>query len=172
VDRVERSGLPRHPGDQEHSIAWCFWHLARIEDATMSRLVAGEAQLFHLEPWPQRLGVPFVETGNAMTPAEIAALSAGLDMPALRAYRLAVGQRTRHIVAQIRPADLKKKIDPSRLEQVLADGAVVEATRSMLEYWGSLSLAGCCSCTHPPPDHSPQRGAAPQTLCKNLWTAQ
>ncbi|NMB87477.1 MAG: DinB family protein, partial [Chloroflexi bacterium] len=97
------------------------------------------------------------------------ALSAGLDMPALRAYRLAVGQRTRHIVAQIRPADLKKKIDPSRLEQVLADGAVVEATRSMLEYWGSLSLAGLL--LMPPTRHQIihlNEALRLKRLCKNL----
>ena len=36
----------RHiPVNQEHSIAWCFWHMARIEDVTMNLLVGGRSQI-------------------------------------------------------------------------------------------------------------------------------
>ena len=37
------------PPKAEHSIAWVFWHLTRIEDITMNLLVAGTAQLFEKE---------------------------------------------------------------------------------------------------------------------------
>src|SRR5512135_1134274 len=43
------------PPKGEHSIAWMIWHIARIEDITMSLLVAGCPQLAHSEGWLERM---------------------------------------------------------------------------------------------------------------------
>lgn len=110
------------PPKAEHSIAWIFWHLTRIEDITMNLLVAGTAQLFEQEGWLSRLGVTDKDTGNAMTEEQIAALSQAVDLQALRAYRLAVGRRTREIVKALQPGDVKKKAEPARLQRILAEG--------------------------------------------------
>ena len=37
---------------------------------------------------------------------------------------------------------LKQKVDPARLERVLAEGAVVDEARGVLDYWGGLTYAG------------------------------
>jgi hypothetical protein len=39
--------LRRIPPDEEHSITWVLWPLARIEDVTMNLLVASRPQLFY-----------------------------------------------------------------------------------------------------------------------------
>ena len=49
------------PKNGEHSIVWNIWHLARIEDATMNLLVAGQPQLFTEENWRQRLNTSIVK---------------------------------------------------------------------------------------------------------------
>jgi hypothetical protein len=130
------------PKGAEHSIAWNFWHLARIEDVTMNLLVAGSPQLFEAEGWLIRLGVVDKDTGNAMSEPRIAEISARVDLEALRLYRTAVGRRTREIVQRLRPEDLKKKVDPVRLQRVLAEGAVEPAAMGLIEYWGGRSVAG------------------------------
>ena len=53
-----------------------------------------------------------------------------------------MGRRTREVVAQLQPGDLKQKVDPARLEQVRAEGAVVEAAWGIAEYWGKRNFAG------------------------------
>ncbi len=126
----------------EHSIAWNLWHIARIEDVTMSRLVAGCPQLVDQDGWRDRLKVPFRHAGNAMSDADMQRLSAEIDLAALRAYRIAVGRRTREIVQQLQPGDLKQKVDPARLQQVVDDGAVPAAAHEIIDYWGSRTLAG------------------------------
>jgi hypothetical protein len=126
----------------EHSVAWMVWHIARIEDMTMNRLVAEQPQLFHSQGWQERLRAKAADTGNAMNADEIAALSAEIDIPALQAYRLAVGRRTREIVGQLRGTDFKKKVDPGRLAQIWAEGGLVEGARGIGEYWGGLTIAG------------------------------
>lgn len=130
------------PREVEHSIAWNFWHLARIEDVTMSLLVAGSPQLFESGGWQSRLNVVERDTGNAMDAARIAEISARLDLVALRLYRTAVGKRTREIVKDLQPGDLKRKTDPDRLQQVLAQEAVEQAAYGLIEYWGGRTVAG------------------------------
>ncbi len=130
------------PPGGEHSIAWLFWHIARIEDVTMNVLVAGHPQLLLQDGWLERLRVAVRDTGNATPPQAVAELSAALDLEALRAYRLAVGCRTRQVVTQLSPEALKQKVDPSRLQRLMDEGAVVEAAHGLIDYWGSLSNAG------------------------------
>jgi hypothetical protein len=132
----------RIPPNCEHSIAWIIWHLARIEDVTMNLLVAGSAQLLHQDDWLARMGVAIQHTGNEMDEQGVADLSAAVDLEALRAYRLAVGRRTCEIVRQLRPEELKRKVDPARLQRVTDEGAVVEATQPIIDYWGRRRIAG------------------------------
>ena len=130
------------PQGAEHSIAWCFWHLARIEDVTMNLLVAGTPQLFEVGGWQLRLNVTDSDTGNAMDEPRIAQISARVHLVTLRAYRTAVGRRTRQVVHALQPGDLKKKTDPARLQQVLDQGAVEKAAYGLIEYWGGRTIAG------------------------------
>ena len=108
----------------------------------MNLLVAGRPQLFEAEGWLSRLGVVDKDTGNAMSEQRIADISTRVDLTALRAYRTAVGRRTREIVQGLRPEDLKKKTDPARLQRVLAEGAVEPAAMGLIEYWGGRTTAG------------------------------
>ncbi len=132
----------RIPSGGEHSIAWCLWHLARIEDLTMNLLLAGKAQLFLSENWQAALKTGVQETGNALDSAAMARLSAEVDMQALRAYRLEVGRRTRQNVAELSPLDLKQPVSPVRLQQALDEGAVAKEAYGLIEYWGGLTGAG------------------------------
>jgi hypothetical protein len=140
-------GLPeKHirkiPSGGEHSIAWVFWHITRIEDVTMNLLLAGRTQLFNQDEWFDRLGVPFRDTGNAMVGADVIFLSQKIDIDALRSYRIAIGRRTRENVMQLPASKIKQKVDPARLERVMAEGALVEEACGVLDYWGGLTNAG------------------------------
>ena len=77
-----------------------------------------------------------------MSPAAIADLSATIDVDALLAYRLAVGRRTRNVVTRLTPADLKQKVEPARLQQIMDEGAVSAVSRGLLDYWGKRTIAG------------------------------
>jgi hypothetical protein len=130
------------PPKKEHSIAWCIWHIARIEDVAMNLLVAGGAQVFTLGNWQKRMQVNIVHTGNEMGFNEVKDLSAKVDVSALRAYRVAVGQRTREIVKGLSPQDLVCKVDPGRLQRVLDESAVTQAAFGVVEYWSRRTIAG------------------------------
>lgn len=132
----------RIPNNSEHSIVWNIWHIARIEDVAMNLLVAGTPQIMNKGDWLPELKVSAQHTGNAMGADEIVDLSNNIDILALRSYRAAVGRRTREIVKQLQPHQLKNKIEPTSLDQIRKEGAVVEAASDLLNYWGRRDIAG------------------------------
>jgi hypothetical protein len=142
LDDMAEEQFRRIPRNCDHSVAWLIWHIARCEDITMNLLVAGSPQVLHRDNWLERMKITVRDTGNTMDAAEIVNFSDTIDIEALRAYRVAVGRRTREIVKQLQPEQLKQKVDPARLEWVLAEGAVVEAARELIDYWGGRTIAG------------------------------
>ncbi len=134
--------IRRIPQNCEHSVAWLIWHIARCEDITMNLLVAGSPQILHRDNWLGRMRITIRDTGNAMDEKDVADFSASIDIEALRAYRVAVGRRTREIVQQLQPEELKQKITPSSLQRVRDEGAVVEAASSIIDYWSKRNKAG------------------------------
>ena len=134
--------IRRLPQNCDHSIVWCIFHIARIEDVAMNMLVAGTPQILNRGNWLERMKVTVRDTGNEMYEKGVVNLSTKIDIKALRAYRVAVGRRTREIVKRLQPEELKKKVDPSRLRQVMDEGAVVKAAGYITDYWGKRNIAG------------------------------
>jgi hypothetical protein len=130
------------PHNCDHSIAWIFWHMTRIEDITMNLLMAGSPQVLLMENWLERMQIVVQDTGNAMTTATVVELSATINLEGLRAYRLSVGQRTRQIVKLLKWEQLKQKVDPACLRQITLQGALAETASDLLDYWGGLTMAG------------------------------
>lgn len=128
--------IRRQPGVGTNSIAWLLWHIARIEDVTMNLLVAGRPQVLDEDAWLARLGLTSQDVGTAMGDADVAEVSGRLDLEALRAYRVAVGQRTRTIVRALQPWDLRAVVEPSHVQTLLAAGALADAAHGLADTWG------------------------------------
>lgn len=129
-------------GSAGHSIARILFHLARIEDITMNLLVAGTAQVFTSHGWAARVKTDIFHSGNAMAHPDIAALSARIDIRALRLYRQAVGRRTRQIVRKLKPQDYNLKLDPRRIQDVMEQGALPPEAIGILGYWSRRTVSG------------------------------
>jgi hypothetical protein len=142
LDGMDDSTLRCIPPKGEHSIAYILWHLARVEDVTMNILVAGSAQLLEKEGWLDKMGSNIKDTGNAANMEKITRLSNTLDLDNLMDYRIAVGQRTRQIVGQLTPNELKQKVHPDRIIQIRLTGSMVAAADDVLDYWSKRTIAG------------------------------
>jgi hypothetical protein len=90
--------------------------------------------------WGRRLGVPRGDDGFGMTAAEAAEVAAALDRPALRAYRDAVGRRTRELAAGLWPERWTSPVtEAERQAAGLAGGegpAVGTPRDFLLGWWG------------------------------------
>ena len=130
------------PAGGEHSIAWILFHLARIEDITMNMLVAGTPQLFSRDDWGRKMNVSVLHSANKMDYQAVAELSERIDIPCLRQYRAAAARRTRQIVQWLQAEDFKRKVDLSRIQKVLSEGAVTPEAMEIVHYWGKKTVAG------------------------------
>jgi hypothetical protein len=138
---LSESAARRVPDGGEHSIAWIVWHLTRCEDITMNLLVAHAPQVISQDNWLGTMNSALMHTGNHMSPQEVAAFGSGLELSALRAYRSAVGRRTRQIAIALTAADFKRTVEPAWLEQVLAQGALLPEAQEVYSYWGRCTVS-------------------------------
>ena len=131
------------PSSKDETIAWVLWHISRIEDLTMSILVAEDHQLFD-DDWKVRLNAIITDTGNALTDDEIIELSKQLDINTLIAYRNAVGKRTRSFVNSLSANDMKRRVSANGINEIKMVGGVTNQDESLwlLDYWGKKDLAG------------------------------
>lgn len=137
--------LRRYPvesTDTRNSIVWHLWHSARIEDITMNMLVAGTEQVLDTDGMLQGLNIRFSHSGNEMTEAEMAELSAEIKIEGLLAYRRAVGRRTQEIIASLEPGQFRLKVTAERIENVREQGAVTEKMDWLTKYWSGKTVGG------------------------------
>ena len=142
MDDMDDAQMRRIPKNGEHSVLWCLWHIARIEDVTMNLLIANTEHIFEEGNWLAKTDSSISHTANAMSVDEIAELSARLNIAALREYRIAVGQRTREIVKTLEPSTLKKKVDPAQITRVAEKSLVHKDAPGIIEYWRKRNIAG------------------------------
>ena len=98
------------PEQGSHSIAWCLWHTARVEDLIISR-VSGGPQIWS-EEWAGRSGLPFEGFGTGMSDEDAREVHVA-DIEALGGYQDAVFERTAEFLANASDEDLEREI-PAR----------------------------------------------------------
>jgi len=81
--------------------------------------------------WKSRLGVDRPDFGIGMTGAEVTALTTRIDLGALRAYRDAVGLRTRDVVSGFKPQDWDGVVAPDGVECAAAGGSFGARTEAL-----------------------------------------
>ena len=116
------------PGHGLNSLVWLLWHMARTEDAAVNLVVAARDQVLDDE-WMRRMNVPWRIIGTGMTDDEAGEMTARADVAAIRAYRSAVGRRTREVVAALRIEAWDEVIGVEDIRR----GAAVGAFRDWVE---------------------------------------
>jgi DinB superfamily len=109
------------PREDLNSLAWLLWHIARVEDAMVNRVLAGRAQVFD-DGWMKRLGISRRDFGTGMTSAEVTELTRQIDLGALCEYRDVVGRRTREVVGDFKPQDWEGETTADAVTRAAAEG--------------------------------------------------
>jgi DinB family protein len=133
-----------------NSLAWLLWHTARTEDVNVNLVVTAGHQVFD-EAWARRLGVGRPDIGTGMTDAEVTGLSHRLDLAAARAYRVAVGKRTREVVAKLRAGAWDEVVTPLDVSRAAAAGAFGPHAGWVEKFWTGVTKAnrlGSTAITH------------------------
>jgi len=149
--------LRARPQDQ-NSIAWLLWHVARAEDIGVNAFAYDRSQVFDDGGWAKRIGSERRDLGTSMTSEEVTAFSERADVGALRAYWRAVGDRTLDTVRREGARRWEDAVDPARMRRIIREdgdyGPRVDANRvetfyaGMTRAWAFAHLALSHSFTH------------------------
>jgi uncharacterized damage-inducible protein DinB len=99
------------PEHGSHSIAWCLWHTARVEDLIIN-LRCQARQTVWDAGWAERTGLPADGFGTGMSDADAQQVRI-TDMRAFAAYQEAVWAATERFLEGTSDADLEREV-PSR----------------------------------------------------------
>jgi hypothetical protein len=128
------------PAKGMNSLAWLLWHMARTEDVSVNRVIADGRQVFD-ESWARRLGVSRPDIGTGMTDEEVAELTTRIDVAAARAYRSAVGRRTRDVMQTVPPAAWVETVGAGDVARAQRDGAIGPRAGWLVDLWQNHSRA-------------------------------
>jgi hypothetical protein len=96
--------------------------MARVEDAAVNLVIVAGAQVLD-EQWARRLNFDRRDIGTGMTDDEVTELTARADVAAVRAYRSAVGARTREVVGALRPEAWNETVGAEDISRAARHGA-------------------------------------------------
>ena len=119
---LTEADMRARPATGLNSIVWLLWHMARTEDASVNLVVAHRPQVLD-DDWVRRLGVPWRHVGTGMTDDEVSDLTGRADAEAVRAYRDAVGRRTREVVRALGPGAWEEPVTVADTTRAHAAGA-------------------------------------------------
>src|SRR5262249_61506282 len=147
---VTDSQMRLRPGKGLNSLAWLLWHMARTEDVNVNVVVRDGRQVWD-EGWARRLNVTRADIGTGMIEDEVEELSEALDLSAARAYRSAVGRRTREVVASLDERVLEEIVSAADVARASAAGAIGPRAEGLGPLWPKHSAGAALSdlCTNP-----------------------
>ncbi len=122
-----------------NSIAWILWHVARIEDVAVNVMVAEDRQVIDRGDWAAHLNVARRDIGTGMSDSAVEDLSRMIDIPSLRAYRLAVGKRTRDVARELPQTEWDRVADRPMVQRALGQGAFIPEAQWMGDVWEGKS---------------------------------
>lgn len=108
-----------------NSIAWLLWHIGRVEDVAINRMVTDGVQVLNNDDWPARMNIDRFDVGTGMSEEQVAELSAIANLDAIKLYWDAVGARTRTVIEQLQPDVLDELVGDEHLARVFVNEGVL-----------------------------------------------
>jgi hypothetical protein len=115
------------PGRGLNSLVWLLWHMARTEDVAVNFVVSAGGQVLD-DDWVRRMSIPWRTIGTGMAAGDVGDLTQRAEVQAVRAYRTAVGRRTRDVVRDLRPGAWDEVIGFTDTTRAAAAGAFAPNT--------------------------------------------
>ena len=94
-----------------NSIIFIFWHLVRVEDIWISRILQNRKETYESEGWQGQLGTPAKESGFQYTAKELQSWSMP-KIELLNKYAASVRAKTIKLLSSITPEKLSEVVRP------------------------------------------------------------
>lgn len=131
-------------GYHSKTVAYSIWHIMRIEDITVNRLILGNADILERGGFAEKTRSTIVTTGNELVKEEIAEFSKKLDIGALYEYAITVKDSTDKWLRSAVYDEMKRRFDENDRARLRASGTVSadENAAWLIDYWCGKDVAG------------------------------
>jgi uncharacterized damage-inducible protein DinB len=111
LEGLTREELARSPGAESNSIIFIYWHLIRVEDIWINRVIRGHGELYDADGWAEKLGTPPKESGARYDKEKLKAWPVP-EMEVLREYAAAVREKTMDLIQSTTTEKMAEVIRP------------------------------------------------------------
>ncbi len=109
LDGLTQEEIARAPGAESNSIAFILWHVSRVEDMWVNRVIRGEKEVYGAGGWQERLGTPPKESGYSYTREQLQAWPVP-TLELLRGYADAVREQTMALLESVTAEKLSEEV--------------------------------------------------------------
>ena len=105
IDGLTPAEARWQPTMHTNHIAWLVWHMARVEDSWVSRLLRGSTQVWNADGWADRFGMDTEDNGFGQTSEDVRGMPE-IPLSELMAYFVSVRAVTRQYLDHASDSDL------------------------------------------------------------------
>jgi uncharacterized damage-inducible protein DinB len=127
------------PEGQSHSIAWCMWHAARIEDLFVQQLFQGKRSEWETGGWAEKTGLPEKGFGTGQSTEDAANVRmASLD--AFKQYQARVAELAIEFLSGLGEDDLKREVKMGERTETLGESINLHMVIHLNGHRGEVNL--------------------------------
>ncbi len=138
-DGLSQEQLHFVPEGQSHSIAWCMWHAARIEDLFFQQIFQGKPAEWDTGGWAARTGLPAKGFGTGQSNDDARAVRIG-SLDDFRAYQLRVAELSSAYLDSISEADLERQVKLGERTETLGESINLHLVIHLNGHRGEVNL--------------------------------
>lgn len=127
------------PDGQSHSIAWCMWHAARIEDLFFQQIFQGKQSEWDAGGWAAKTGLPEKGFGTGQS-TEDAANVHFADLDAFKAYQAKVAELAFQFLDSIDDAGLAREVKMGEKTETIGESINLHLVIHLNGHRGEVNL--------------------------------
>jgi hypothetical protein len=127
------------PEGQSHSIAWCMWHGARIEDLFVQGLFQGRPHEWVTGGWAAKTGLPEKGFGTGQSTEDAAAVRIS-DLDAFKAYQQRLADLTSEFMGSLKDEDLGREVKLGERTETLGESINLHMVIHLNGHRGEINL--------------------------------
>lgn len=127
------------PEGQSHSIAWCMWHAARIEDLFFQQIFQGQRSEWETGGWAERTGLPEKGFGTGQSTEDAANVHfASLDE--FKRYQQRVAELALAFLDSIDDGGLKREVKLGEKTETIGESINLHLVIHLNGHRGEVNL--------------------------------
>ncbi len=127
------------PEGQSHSIAWCMWHGARIEDLFFQQIFQGQRSEWETGGWAEKTGLPEKGFGTGQSTEDARAVRIA-SLEQFKAYQAKVGELSTGYLSGLKDEDLNREVKLGERVETLGQSINLHLVIHLNGHRGEINL--------------------------------